>query len=574
MASPSGRFTVMFNGEIYNHLDLRRELCAVGYKFRGHSDTETLCAAFEHWGLAPTVKRCIGMFAIAVWDQQTRELSLIRDRLGIKPLYLYHTADMVLFGSELKALRAHEAFRSELDPAALEMFLKYLYIPAPATIYQRVRKLTPGHIVTVSLPNCEVRSEPYWSLHDAYVQGKRNPFDGSEREGTDALEELLLDAVRLRKLSDVPLGALLSGGIDSTTVVAMMQVGASEPARTFSIGFSSAEHDESVHAAAIAKHLGTRHKAMMLDGSESMAVITELPHIFDEPFADPSQIPTLLVSRMARQDVTVALTGDGGDELFGGYNRYIHGHRLITRSLRIPSAVRHAGSKAVNALADDWYPTVAPLMSMSGQRLGQQKLKKLGRVLAGGSSDEMYLSLLSAWQNPAATLLYTQPPSDPIRQLLGSKTDMPLLDKMMLVDQATYLPDELLAKVDRASMAVSLEARVPILDHRVVEFSWRIPEHWKIRHGRGKWLLREVLHRHVPKELVERPKVGFTVPIDEWLRGPLRPWAEESLQTLDERIDRASVMTAWKRFQNGEPGVGLGLWAVIMFQKWKTAWDT
>lgn len=572
MSSPTGRYVVMFNGEVYNHLNLRRELETVGFCFRGHSDTETLCAGFEHWGVRDTIRRCIGMFAIAVWDNEGKSLSLIRDRLGIKPLYVYHTSGLVLFSSEIKGLSSHPGFRKEIDARALDTFLQYLYIPAPLSIYQNLTKVAPGHILTMHLSDLAGCSEPYWSLAEVYDAGRRNPFEGSEQEGVQALEELLLDAVRIRKLSDVPLGALLSGGIDSTTVVAMMQAGASTPTRTFSIGFSAAEHDESTHAAAIAQYLGTDHKTTMLSGSESLAVLPELAHIFDEPFADPSQIPTLLVCRMAKADVTVALTGDGGDEVFGGYHRYIDGHRVITRAMRVPPLVRYGGAAVASRVASRPSAWLDRLMLLSGRRLGRQKMHKLAAILSSGSTEEMYRSLLSAWQDSSEVMSGDHHTDDPIRAALAHSSALPLLDRMMMLDQATYLPDEMLTKVDRASMAVSLEARVPLLDHRVVEFAWRIPREWKIRGRRGKWLLREVLYRHVPRELVDRPKVGFTVPIAEWLRGPLRPWAEHGLQNVGDPIDRTAVMEAWRRFQNGAPGLELGLWAVVMFQAWHDAW--
>ena len=573
MSSPNRRYTLVFNGEIYNHLDIRRELIDSGYQFRGHSDTETLCAAMEQWGIAATVQRCIGMFAMAIWDDRERSLSLVRDRLGIKPMYLYHRGGLILFGSELKALQAHPEFRAELSTDAIEMFLRYLYIPAPATIFREVTKVRAGHIVTIRLPDCRAESQPFWSVEEAYRHGRANPYEGTESEAVRELEELLFDAVRIRKLADVPLGALLSGGIDSTTVVALMQRDSAIPTRTFSIGFTGSEHDESRHAARIAEHLGTNHTELMLDGRESLDIVPQLPTMFDEPFADPSQIPTFLVCRLARTNVTVALTGDGGDEVFGGYHRYIAGKRLIDSVRRVPRPIRKGASGAFGKLSGDWYPLIAPMAKLSGQRLVHEKLGKMSRMLATDSSNDMYRSLLSvAWQDPHSLMLQTARGFDVVQHALSSTTSLPLLDQMMLVDQSLYLTDDLLAKVDRASMAVSLEARVPLLDHRVIEFAWRVPAQWKIRGGKGKLLLRKVLDRHVPRELIDRSKVGFSVPIGDWLRGPLKGWAESQLRAVREPLDHHAVWERWNRFQQGDSTLALGLWSIVMLESWREAW--
>jgi asparagine synthase (glutamine-hydrolysing) len=575
MLSPSGRFAIIFNGEIYNHLELRDELVKEGFSFRGHSDTETLCAGVEHWGINETIRRCIGMFAIAIWDQESATLSLVRDRLGIKPLYVYRRGNLLLFASELKALKAHPGFHTDIDEESIANFLRYLYIPSPATIFKEVTKIRPGHVMTVAASRpIETHSQAYWSIENAYRSGAENPFDGSDDDAVSQLEYLLLDAVRLRKLSDVPLGALLSGGVDSTTVVAMMQAGASQPTRTFSIGFTSAEHDESRYAAEIAQYLGTSHTTLTLDGSDSLKLVPELPYIFDEPLADPSQIPTYLVCQLARSDVTVALTGDGGDEVFAGYHRYIQGHRLIPAVQRIPQPLRNVASATLRNLSTDWYPAVEPIARMSGQRLVQQKMGKLSRILRADQEGGMYRSLLSAWQDPREVMTRNSNGVDPVCDAFGATSLLPLLDRMMLVDQSTYLPDDLLAKVDRASMAVSLEARVPLLDHRVIEFAWRLPAHMKIRNGRGKWILRQVLNRHVPAELVDRPKVGFSVPIAEWLRGPLRSWGDDIIQSAQEPLDRTAVLAAWQRLQSGDEQYALGMWAVLMLQAWRNAWSS
>lgn len=573
MSSPTGRFTLVFNGEIYNHLDIRQELTQAGYKFRGHSDTETLCAAFERWGVAATAKRCIGMFAMAIWDEEEKALSLVRDRLGIKPIYLYQRGPLFLFASELKALKAHPEFSAEISLEAVDMFLRYLYVPAPATIFREVSKVRPGHVVTISLPDGRVDSIPFWSLQSAYREGRANPYEGSEAEAEQDLDELLFDAVRIRKLADVPLGALLSGGIDSTTVVALMQRDAAIPTRTFSIGFTASEHDESKHAARIARHLGTNHTELMLDGRESLELVPQLPRMFDEPFADPSQIPTYLVCRLARSDVTVALTGDGGDEVFGGYHRYIAGKRLIDSLRRVPRTIRKGAAGAFGKLSAEWYPLVAPVARLSGQRLVHEKLGKMGRLLATESSSDMYRSLLSVgWQDPQSLMGQPFQPHDVVQAALSATATLPLLDRMMLVDQSLYLTDDLLAKVDRASMAVSLEARVPLLDHRVIEFAWRLPTRWKINGAKGKWLLRKVLNRYVPQDMVDRPKVGFSVPIGDWLRGPLKGWAETQLMSAREPLDKRTVTARWKQFQAGDTTLALGLWSVLMLEAWRETW--
>jgi asparagine synthase (glutamine-hydrolysing) len=417
----------------------------------------------------------------------------------------------------------------------------------------------------------------YWDLESAYREARANPFAGDEVEATDELERLLQDAVQMRLESDVPLGSLLSGGIDSSTVTALMQRVSSSPVRTFSIGFTSAEHDESRHAAQIARHIGTHHTTLQLSGEDALAVVPRLPVLFDEPLSDPSQIPTYLVCDLARKDVTVALTGDGGDELFAGYNRYISGHRLINQLTRVPAGVRGLVASTSAAVGPNH---VAGLLRAAGiaPRLVEDKIVKLQRLLGAGDGNAMYQSLVSVgWPQPgiALPLLRSRKPVATHAQRVAERMKgASLLDRMMLMDQGGYLPDDLLAKVDRASMAVSLEARVPILDHRIVEFSWRIPASMKIRDGKGKYLLRRVLDRHVPRELVDRPKVGFSVPLDEWLRGPLRGWANDLFARVEEPLDRTAILQTWSRFERGEPGLALGLWTVATFQAWRDEWRT
>ena len=579
MLSACGRYVIIFNGEVYNHRILRRELESVGCAFRGHSDTEVILAAFQRWGIQKSVSRFIGMFAMAVWDVERRELSLIRDRLGIKPMFVYHNRGLVTFGSELKALVAGPEFDRTLDKRALTSYLRYLYVPAPQTIFEHTSKLRPGHILTITNPAAPLPdSVPFWSVSDAARRGVAAQFSGDDEEGVRELELLLTDAVRLRMQADVPLGALLSGGIDSSTVVALMQASADRPVKTFTIGFDRKEFDEADHARAIAGHLGTDHTELMLTGADALAVIPDLAEMFDEPLADASQIPTFLVCQLARREVTVALTGDGGDELFGGYNRYISGEKLITEFQRWPRALRKFSAAGATSVSPHSWNKVRdalrPVFPAAGRtRLFGEKIHKMGDLLRADSTSGMYRSLLSAWQDPEDLVVGRS------REMTGDGTLVPndslgLMERMMLADQRSYLPDDLLAKVDRASMAVSLEARVPILDHRVVELSWRLPRRFKVRDGRGKWILRQVLYKHVPAALVDREKMGFSVPIADWLAGPLRSWAGDLLVSSDagENLRSEVVRREWDRFLAGDFTRAAGIWALVMFCAWRRRW--
>jgi asparagine synthase (glutamine-hydrolysing) len=582
MWSPSRRFVMVFNGQVYNFKDLRRELEQYGYRFRGHSDTEVILAAFERWGIQEGVRRFVGMFAIAVWDAHRRELSLFRDRIGKKPLYVYSEPGLITFGSELKALLAGPSFDRSIDRAALASYLRYLYVPAPKSIFQRAIKLPPGHILTVSDPKLALPpSQPYWSLREVALTGLAKPFPGSDAEAIDELDALLADAVRCRLYADVPLGALLSGGIDSSAVVALMQEMTTRPVKTYTIGFAEEEFDEAPHAARVARHLGTDHTELLLTGEGARAVIPRLPEIFDEPLADPSQLPTFLVSQLARQHVTVALSGDGGDELFAGYNRYLYGTRVLSGVNRLPRGVRRLVAAGIGSVPQPTWDrlhrvTTALLPGVANQHLPGERMHKLGNLMSAASVGDMYRALLSAWQQPDSLLVDRGAIEDPNRGILDSGQPTHLLDRMMLADQLTYLPDDLLAKVDRASMAVSLEVRTPLLDHRVVEFSWRLAHSLKVRGSLGKWALRQVLYRRLPRHLVERPKMGFSVPIDRWLRGPLRKWAE-GLLSYDELgrsglLDPAPIIGAWRELREGRRPAGPALWAVIMFQAWRARW--
>jgi len=567
MWSASARYVAVFNGEVYNFGDLRAQLEDHGFRFRGHSDTEVVLAAFEHWGIRAAVERFVGMFALAVWDVERRELSLIRDRLGKKPLYVYSEPGLVTFGSELKALMAGPSFDHAIDRDALAAYLRYLYVPAPRTIFARALKVPAGHILTIADPaGAPPPARPYWSLADTARDGLAHPIAG-EQEAIERLDALLSDAVRARMVSDVPVGALLSGGIDSSTIVAMMQEHSGRPVRTYTIGFDEAAFDEAAHAARVAEHLGTEHTELRIAGSDARALIPLLPRIFDEPFADPSQLPTFFVSQLARQHVTVALCGDGGDEMFGGYNRYVYGTRMLPRLDRLPPTMRHWLAAGVDAV---------PLDSLNRFRRAGERAQKIGTLMGAASVGGMYRSLLSAWQQPETLVSGVSAAADPTEQIVNGTEPAELLDRMLLADQTMYLPDDLLAKVDRASMAVSLEVRAPLVDHRVVELSWRLPPALKLRGRVGKWVLRQILYKRVPRRLIDRPKMGFSVPIDAWLRGPLRRWADDILDPAalagGDLLDPKPIRHAWDDLQSGRRSTGAALWAVLMFQGWREQW--
>jgi asparagine synthase (glutamine-hydrolysing) len=580
MSSASGRYTLVFNGEVYNHPQLAAELRTAGARFRGHSDTEVILAAFDAWGVDAAVQRFVGMFAMAVWDEARSRVRLIRDRLGIKPLYYGHAGGHLVFGSELKALVRAPDFDASCDGEATAAYLRYLYVPAPLTIYRACRKLPPGCILDAAPADphaFDIRA--YWSLPDVAARGRAIPFAGDDREAVDRLDQVLGDAVRLRMRADVPLGALLSGGIDSTTVVAMMQAAAPSPVRTFTIGFGGGEHDESAHAARVAAFLGTRHTELQVTEREALDVLPLMPGMFDEPFADPSQVPTYLVSRLAREHVTVALTGDGGDELFAGYNRYVHGLTWIRRAERVPGPLRRTAAAALRALPartwDGMFRRAGALLRGGRNiRLPGEKVHKLAALMATEGFEARYDALHTT--HPAWHRIMAVPfaGNGTLPREHGT-TLLDPLDRMQLADQSVYLPDDLLAKVDRASMAVSLEARVPILDHRVVELAWTLDQRFRIRNGRSKWILREVLARYVPPTITDRPKVGFTAPVATWLRAQLRPWAEEALAAPALQrtgvLDAAGVQRLWRGFLRGRDEYALLLWAVIQLSTWFAA---
>lgn len=586
MVSRSGRFILVYNGEIYNFESLRGELGRPREAYRGGSDTEVVLEAFDTWGVAETLPRLNGMFAMAVWDAREEELWLARDRMGIKPLYVARTAEGLAVSSELGALMAAPGFDGSLDLQAVEAYLGQLFIPAPDTPFLRAQKVPPGHFLRIRRPEDGLpEAVPYWSLQEARAQGEfQAREDGgrsslSDAEVVDSFEALLSDAVGLRLVADVPVGALLSGGIDSSLVVALMQRQSSRPARTFTIGFDTPEHDESEHARAVAKHLGTDHTELQVTGADALDLVPRLAEIFDEPLADPSQIPTYLVSRLARRDVTVALSGDGGDELFAGYNRYLSGPSAAARILQVPAIPRRWMGRALQLLPARTYDGMASLSRGSGvfPRLVGQKVHKLARMMQASTPDEFSGILHTVWDEPGRFI--SGGSFGPMRGTVGSHPvggDSLDVGEMLFQDQSRYLPDDLLQKVDRASMAVSLEVRVPILDHRVVERSWQLPHRYKVRDGQGKWILRQVLYRHVPPSLLDRPKVGFSVPVESWLAGPLKEWAEDLLlapsPTRDALLNAREIRRAWRGFLRGRSELALGLWSLAMFEAWRTRW--
>mgnify|MGYP000159196824 CR=1 FL=1 len=565
MHSACGRYAIAYNGEVYNFKELRRELEPLGHSFRGGSDTEVLLAAIAQWGLKAAVSRFVGMFAFALWDRKDRSLSLVRDRLGIKPLYYGWAENAFVFGSELKALRAFPDFEHSIDRDALALFFRHNYVPAPRTIYTQARKLEAGCILTVDADLKKPVLERYWSALEVWEAGVRSPFAGSREEAVDCLETLLKDAVRSRMLADVPLGAFLSGGIDSSTVVALMQSQSMAPVKTFSIGFNERRYNEAEHAKAVAGHLGTEHTELYLTPEDLMAVVPEIPRFWDEPFADSSQIPTYCVSRLAREHVTVSLSGDGGDELFTGYLRYFalgHWDKLN----RIPLWLRRQIARFIKALPARSFDVFGALGSKIHSRLD---------MLSISTFQNFYRYFLSHHKNPAQFVLGAAEPMTALTDPDNDRFD-DLHHQMTFWDTVTYLPDDILTKVDRASMAVSLEARVPLLDHRVVEFAAGIPQSMKIQGGTGKMLLRQVLYKYVPESLIERPKMGFAVPIDSWLKNELREWAED---LLSEEVLRAqgylnvkSVRRMWSEYQSGRTNWYYYLWDVLMFQAWLREW--
>lgn len=577
-----GGLVLVFNGEIYNFAELRQELqqAAGDIAWRGHSDSEVLLAAIEFWGLEKALQRCVGMFALALWDREKKQLQLARDRMGEKPLYYGYQQGTLLFASELKALQVHPHWHGQIDRDALTSFLRHNYIPTPQSIYQGIRKLTPGSIVTCSLDDVRQREipapVPYWSLQEVAEAGQAQPFSGTDQEAMQKLDQLLRQAVAGQMVADVPLGAFLSGGYDSSIVVALMQAQSERPVKTFSIGFHEAGYNEAQHAEAVARHLRTEHTELYVTPEQVMDVIPSLPALYDEPFADSSQMPTYLVSQIARRQVTVSLSGDGGDELFGGYNRYFLANNLWRRISLLPLPLRHVVASLITSVPiaawDGLFRCLGPLHRKFRVDRAGDKMHKLASILDKSGQSVLYQRLISHWDEPDKIVLGGRD------QHLGLELPEQFQDfvhQMMFLDATNYLPDDILVKVDRAAMGVSLESRIPLLDHRVVEFAWTLPLSMKMRDGKGKWLLRQVLYDYVPRELLDRPKMGFGVPIDSWLRGPLRDWAEALLdeQRLREEgyFNPGPIREKWREHLGGRVNWSYYLWDILMFGSWLEA---
>lgn len=583
MISESERYVIVYNGEVYNHLELRSALTRRGHRFKGHSDTEVVVASVEEWGLREAVGKFLGMFAFALWDRKLRHLYLVRDRLGIKPLYYGRIGGSVAFASELRAFHHHPEFENVINREALSSYFQLGYIPHPDTIYRGILKLKPGTILSLS-SDAEAElgePEPYWSAWEAARKGVAEGV-GEEGELVEELDLLLRDAVERRMIADVPLGAFLSGGIDSSVVVAISQAQSSRPIQTFTIGFHEEAFNEAIQAKEVARYLGTDHTELYVTAGEAMDVIPQLPFIYDEPFADVSQIPTFLVSQLASRSVKVALSGDGGDELFGGYNRYLWGNRVWSGAQRMPTWIKNAAHHATMRFSPHLWQRLGnllPFIFPSGLRTQDSlnKLQKLVDALQSETREELYRKVTSHWKQPASLVINGIEPQ-PVKTGVEQSPDGSFTGWMMLNDATAYLPDDILTKLDRASMAVSLEARVPLLDHRVFEFAWRVPMQQKVEGGKGKLLLKRLLSRYLPLNLIERPKMGFSIPIGKWLRGELREWAEALLDPdrlkSEGYLRHESIEGKWRQHVSGERDWQYHLWDVLMFQAWLEAQST
>jgi len=572
MISPEGRYVIAFNGEIYNHLTLREQLKID--QWRGHSDTETLLACFDVWGMEHTIERCVGMFAFALWDKQSQTLILARDRAGEKPLYYGWQDEAFLFGSELKALKVHPDFRKEINHDALALFLRHNYIPAPHSIYKNIYKLMPGTFLSVSIKNPQPFIKTYWSASRLTVAGATTPFQGDRVEAVDELERLAKSAIAQQMVADVPLGAFLSGGIDSSTVVALMQEQSSQPIRTFSIGFHEKKYNEAPYAKAVAHHLGTQHTELYVSTEDALSVVPKLPVLYDEPFSDSSQIPTFLISELAKQHVTVALTGDAGDELFCGYNRYTVTHKFWNKMTKIPLPIRKSTANIIKSISPiTWEKLASGLSAFNANRQIGSKIHKAADLLESKGINEAYHAIISHHSDRNSPLLINGTnPNSFINFNASEFFNLGDINRMMLMDFVSYLPDDILVKVDRAAMGVSLETRVPLLDHRLIEFAWSLPLAIKLHNGQTKWPLRQILYRYVPHHLIERPKMGFGIPLQEWLRGPLNNWAEillDETRLCHEKIFKPQlVRSMWQQHLNGKGNYSSLLWSILMFQAW------
>lgn len=584
MVSGSGRYVIVFNGEIYNFKALRKELEASGQKFHGNSDTEVMLEVISRFGVDEALLKFNGMFAFAVWDRQERVLSLARDRLGEKPLYYGWSGNTFLFASELKAIRSYPGFASQIDRNALALYMRYNCIPAPYSIYKNIRKLPPAAILKMDASCLKDKKESlgfYWSLKDIVEKAQKDRFEGSLKEAVNHADSLLSEAVKLRMESDVPLGVFLSGGIDSSLVTALMQKQSAQKVKTFTIGFNEPGYNEAAQAKLVARHLGTEHTEFYVTPDETMAVIPRLAEIYDEPFSDSSQIPTFLVSELTRKKVTVSLSGDGGDEIFAGYNRYFWVKDIWQNIGWINKGIRDKIAAMLMAVSPEKWESIFRnagniLPKKARQRTPGDKIHKLADILSSDSPYDMYLGLVSHWRN---TDLLVPGSKEPMTMLTDDKArmaDLDIAEEMMYKDAVTYLPDDILVKVDRASMAVSLESRAPFLDHRIVEFAWSLPLSMKVKGSDGKRLLKDILHQYVPSRLVERPKMGFALPIDAWLRGPLKDWAASLLDEKKIRdegfLNSLPIKEKWEEHISGKRNWQYLLWDVLMFQAWHERW--
>ncbi|MEE9351703.1 MAG: asparagine synthase (glutamine-hydrolyzing), partial [Thiotrichaceae bacterium] len=581
MTSHHERYVIAFNGEIYNFQDIRKEINEQAeYQWRGHSDTEVILAAVECWGVESTLKRLVGMFAFSLWDKEEEVLYLARDRMGEKPLYYGWQGGSFMFGSELKSLRAHPAWQGEINRNALSSYLRHNYVPAPYSIYSGINKLIPGTYLKLSQQQVKTQELPepiiYWSIDGAVKSGLDDPFTGTPEQAVSELDGLLRQSIEGQMIADVPLGAFLSGGIDSSTVVALMQDSSDRPVNTFSIGFHEDGYNEAQHASLVAKHLKTNHTELYVTAKQARDVIPKIPSLYDEPFADSSQIPTYLVSEMARKEVTVSLSGDAGDELFCGYGRYQRGNDLWQKINKIPlrkligSTLKGLPSSLLNSVFF-WADRYLNGAESPGEVA--YKIKIIARMLQADNKYDLYYHMLSQWKDPDSIVIGATETSSIFHEAEKFsdrfKDDR---DGFMYIDQHSYLPDDILTKVDRAAMGVSLEGRIPMLDHRLIEFAWRLPTSIKVRDGQEKWPLRQVLYQHVPASLIDRPKMGFGVPIDSWLRNELKPWAEELLnekRLQDEGFFKPELIRLmWNEHQTGKRDWHYPLWVVLMFQQW------
>ncbi len=579
MASPSGRYMVVYNGEIYNYRELQKELVEAGHVFKSRSDTEVFLAGVDYWGIARTLQKINGMFAIALWDRAQKQIHFIRDRFGKKPLYVGWAGKNLVFASELKALHAHPDFTPVLNRDVLAQFMRFGYVCAPNAIFKNIWQMLPATILSIDCASMDVGADlslhmdSYWSLRHAVEEGRAHPHGGSEQEIISEFEEKLALATRQRMDCDVPFGSFLSGGIDSSLVTAMMQKFSARPVQTYSIGFAEDGYDESKQAAQIAKHLGTDHHAFMLSAQDALNVIPSLPDMYDEPFADSSQIPTHLISKLARNHVTVALTGDGGDEIAGGYQRHTHIPPFWNKVGWIPHAVRQRMGHLMMRIPQSGYDALRPSYPQFGRRV-----HRMATVVASRTQHHLYTNLMEVWPRKDKVVLGAQDAPSALETLSNWPAGLSMAQRMMFSDLLSYRPDDLMVKTDRASMAVSLEARAPLMDYELCEYSWRLPMDMKIRGLEGKWILRRILEKYVPRPLTDRPKSGFGVPLQNWLKGPLKSWGDDLLN--EDRLKAQNILNAplvaqrWRGFQSGRAGHANAsdLWSALMYQSWHDRW--